>query len=221
MNKILILLIAINIPFVSIAQEDIEKLYGEWNYYRIVDACGQDSEVVLESTLTITPFLDDSVRITLSTDTFADVEYNVQLESTTNENIWRFDDFYQDMCPGDITLIENDSLTIRNSCLCLACHCGGEYYYTRVSNPSPCTNTATDEWQIYPNPVEDNLTISRLYSENSASRIHIYDEAGKSIELLMVKSECTTIDFINLPSGVYYVEIMDSEGYLIEKIVKN
>ena len=221
MNRILFFLMVFAVPFIATAQDDVENLYGEWNYYRVIDACGQDSEVMLNATLRIEPFIDDSISITLSFDTFGDFNNTLLLESTAKENVWRFDDFYQDMCPGSLTLVENDSLTISNYCACLACHCGGEYFYTKKSDFDYCVHTATDDWQIYPNPVLDNLTLSRQYTESSNPEIHIYNGVGKSIESFVVNSECMNIDLSTLPSGIYYIEIYDTKGKILEKIVKN
>ena len=221
MRRLFILLMIINAPFIMKSQQSIENLYGEWNNYRVIDACGNDHEPWVETKLIIEPFISDSIRLTLNRDLYEEETTNVFLEATSNENEWTFEAYFEDyLCLRNITFIENDSIVVKSQCACLACHCGGNYFFTKAMNTSFSGNIGTDDWEIYPNPVSDKLTISSPFTENSESKIRIYNCVGNLVEFIDVNSEYTIIDLSNLLLGIYYIEIITKTGKAFRKIVK-
>jgi hypothetical protein len=72
-------------------------------------------------------------------------------------------------------------------------------------------------FSIYPNPTPEQLFIVNGFSETEA--IHIYSMEGK----LMISEASNTeeIDVSSLPSGIYFIEISNSEGQKhVQKFIK-
>ena len=70
--------------------------------------------------------------------------------------------------------------------------------------------------QLFPNPVQNNLTISTSYSDYQS--VEILDMTGK---VLAVKNENTSnLDFSKFESGIYFVKIDWIDTSLIYKIIK-
>lgn len=75
---------------------------------------------------------------------------------------------------------------------------------------------AKKEVHLFPNPVQNNLTISTLNSDYQS--VEILDLTGK---VLTVKNENTTnIDFSGFESGIYFVKINWMETSINYKIIK-
>ena len=78
-------------------------------------------------------------------------------------------------------------------------------------------------FQIYPNPVEDQLYL--LLSTNlNVKNIRVYDIQGRLIrqEIPGQTDDLIEIETANLPSGLYFVEVIDDTGgSSIERFVKN
>lgn len=73
---------------------------------------------------------------------------------------------------------------------------------------------ASDGISIYPNPVENILTVQA--SDMSIANIVVSDISGKK----MLESKSTTIDLSALSSGTYIVNIYTSKGLVTKQIVK-
>lgn len=72
---------------------------------------------------------------------------------------------------------------------------------------------------IYPNPFKEKLTI-KYYGIETIDVFNIVGDKVKTIELSALENK-VEIDFINLPSGIYFYRSV-KEGYIVEtkKIVK-
>lgn len=77
----------------------------------------------------------------------------------------------------------------------------------------------SDDFIIYPNPVVDKLTIDT--SKVAFETIQVFNMNG---QLIQTKTETTngfvTIDFSNLESGVYFLNINTSKGKVYKRVVK-
>ncbi len=76
------------------------------------------------------------------------------------------------------------------------------------------------EVKLYPNPVEDQLTIqsSNLKSYNKAQ---IYSTTGQLLSTYNVKKEATTsINVANLPKGIYILQITSEKEMISTKFIK-
>ena len=76
-------------------------------------------------------------------------------------------------------------------------------------------------WMIYPNPTNNFITIEGLF--NGKTKIEIFDNLGKIIKNFSVISNgfaVETIDLSEIKNGIYFIQISNSEGNTIKKIVK-
>ncbi|WP_417197821.1 T9SS type A sorting domain-containing protein [Bizionia sp.] len=73
---------------------------------------------------------------------------------------------------------------------------------------------AIDTLKIYPNPVEDYLTIT----SKTSLKLHLYNLQGQLVKTVKVDKN-TTVDFNGLPSGFYFLRSIDHNFY--KKIIKH
>lgn len=74
------------------------------------------------------------------------------------------------------------------------------------------------EFLLFPNPTQNQVTISS--SKDFAGKDYrIFNQLGKIVSLGKLESSNTTINLKDLPSGLYFVYIVDDENYTF-KIVK-
>lgn len=71
---------------------------------------------------------------------------------------------------------------------------------------------------IYPNPVQDRLTITLDYFSGNASA-EVYNSIGQLINSTPVSPEAQ-LDFSNLPKGIYIVKVTNGEKTAAKRIVK-
>ena len=71
--------------------------------------------------------------------------------------------------------------------------------------------------KIFPNPVEDVLTIE---SADEMVKIHLFDLVGNAIFQKKQKGKQTTIQLTTVPAGIYNLRITTTNGDYIEKIIK-
>ena len=69
-------------------------------------------------------------------------------------------------------------------------------------------------FNVYPNPVKENLTI-----EAEEGVVRIYDMNGQ-VFYESTHVQKSTVDFSNLSSGVYFVEVTTSAGTSTQKVIK-
>jgi hypothetical protein len=70
---------------------------------------------------------------------------------------------------------------------------------------------------VYPNPMNESLTVSMLSNHKLQSAI-IYDLVGNEI----IRSNKSDIDVSHLQSGVYVIRVIDNNGNTYsQKVVKN
>lgn len=79
----------------------------------------------------------------------------------------------------------------------------------------------TDNWIIYPNPTNDNITVEGFSEE--INTISVIDNIAK----VVMKKETTSYGFVSekidlslLESGIYFVQITGSNNRIIKKIIK-
>lgn len=107
---------------------------------------------------------------------------------------------------------------------------------TNVSNPptqiyfggvvtSPCTTVGVDEKEIqntifiYPNPATDRITIN-LKIELKDAQVEIFNELGVRVSKEKLFSGLSNeIHLVNLPPGIYFVKISNSEWIWTQKII--
>ena len=75
--------------------------------------------------------------------------------------------------------------------------------------------------KVFPNPTTDKLNIY-LLADNTQRTMVMYDVNGKNIYTQSLNDMITTLDVQKIPSGVYYLKIMDVKGNIVhtEKFIK-
>lgn len=94
----------------------------------------------------------------------------------------------------------------------------GELYFGAMG----CTNLNTesfvfDEVTLYPNPVENLITVTNPDNIKFSEAI-IFDDLGRVIKTYTITNN--TIDVSNLESGLYLLELSNDQGKTTKKIVK-
>ena len=77
---------------------------------------------------------------------------------------------------------------------------------------------ANDQISVYPNPINDVLTIQDLMS---GSFIELYDVTGKVIYNSKVQESQIRIDLSDFPSGVYHLIVQHEGGAEFKRLLKN
>ena len=74
-------------------------------------------------------------------------------------------------------------------------------------------------FRVYPNPVNDILTIENELS--SDSKLTIVDINGRIVKNVSSSSSLTSINVSDLNSGIYFVNIETDQGKVTKKVIKN
>jgi hypothetical protein len=94
----------------------------------------------------------------------------------------------------------------------------GSYTYSGVSTLSDCSNAAQGIL-ISPNPAKDRVVISGLPA--GKNKLILYDVKGQLLQTIYPVADPGTIDLSRYASGIYLLQIQDTNGNLIhEKIIK-
>jgi hypothetical protein len=83
--------------------------------------------------------------------------------------------------------------------------------------PTAVASAADYGVQIYPNPVVDNVVIE---SATDIREVRVFDAQGKLLQLVDNQQVTTTLSLSALPSGVYFVRVVNGQGVHVSKIVK-
>lgn len=82
------------------------------------------------------------------------------------------------------------------------------------------TRQLKKEVNIYPNPFSDNVRIEYLNWNSSIVIIELFDQLGRLIFQEEKSTQENSIDFSNVPSGIYTLKINDIESSRVVRIVK-
>lgn len=77
--------------------------------------------------------------------------------------------------------------------------------------------TTTSALKVYPNPVNNMLTIE---SASVISNIQIIDIYGKVLQNINTTSDQVVTDFSDYATGIYFVKIFDNTGSKTQKVIK-
>lgn len=169
------------------------------------------SNIILK---TVNPNLDDDNDSVLNE--FEDLNNDTILnnEDSDSDGIFNFLDNDDD---GDGVLTINEDYNLNGSPLDDDANTNGIPDYLDNAMVLNSRNfESKKDVLIYPNPVQNNLTISALHSDYQS--IEVLDLSGK---VLAVKNENTSnIDFSGFESGIYFVKINWMDISMIYKIIK-
>ena len=123
-----------------------------------------------------------------------------------------------------VTMLDTRSL---DNFIAVSTH-GNGAYSANISNPWQITNHSSEELKqlkAYPNPLNKNELLKIEFENNSIQNLEvsILDILGNTIpseyyKLNILDKKYISIQFINLSSGIYFINIQTDNGYWIEKI---
>ena len=120
---------------------------------------------------------------------------------------------YQGQCDGNNGLLIQDSLWFQ----------GPEHKIPPYVGPT-VTDVAADPEQdegllVYPNPFENVLNIEgEIFQSGQSYTVNVIDHTGRLI--LQMEQESSELYLGNLPSGLYFIQILTTGNQYTSKIVK-
>lgn len=134
----------------------------------------------------------------------------VRLYETIIENIGSLngiigdhDLFIGDGCYGGFVCYESDQFLL------------GSYFFPKCAFTSSIATLSNSNLSIFPNPAQDEVRFQLKGSK--IKRIQIYDISGVEI----MSSTLSRIDVSKFPSGLYFIIVSDSQGYVYsERLIK-
>jgi hypothetical protein len=76
-----------------------------------------------------------------------------------------------------------------------------------------------DKLLIYPNPSSTQITIELPHTQQKNTILTIYNLNGQQLITQKITEQKTVVDVSALPSGVYFVKVVDTEMVMVGKIV--
>ncbi len=83
-----------------------------------------------------------------------------------------------------------------------------------------------DELTLYPNPMNDNATLTIVFElpQQSDATIQLYDQVGRLLQTQLIEgyngTNTTELDMSNLPKGAYFVRLLAKDLNLTKKLIK-
>jgi len=96
------------------------------------------------------------------------------------------------------------------------------FMISRAPTSVNSVNRNTEDVQLYPNPVINDLNV--LYDASlDIKTIAVYNIIGKLVAVYKVPSTSANLNLENVPSGIYFVRLANSQGEVVitRKITKN
>ena len=148
------------------------------------------------------------------------IEYslnNANLLTTPNPGTWMSLDIPLDEFTAITNADRNDLVQ-----LIFSSDMGTVYYdniYFHKNTSLSINNIVSTSFNAYPNPTENNWTIST--QDILMHTINIYDVLGNKISSISPNNNKTIIDGSNLSKGVYFAQIKTSDGISSIKLIKD
>ena len=76
-----------------------------------------------------------------------------------------------------------------------------------IQGETGINETAETDFRIYPNPVQNELTISGYRLPMANTMAQLYDVAGRKISEIQIASGTTRVNTVNLEAGIYFLEL--------------
>jgi photosystem II stability/assembly factor-like uncharacterized protein len=99
---------------------------------------------------------------------------------------------------------------------------GGVAYRYYVNTTAIETELDTANWQIFPNPAQDEVHFSMTDFASMGTDLHfsIWNHLGQKVkELALIQGE-QTISVADLPSGMYFVIVENDKKRMVKKLIK-
>lgn len=97
----------------------------------------------------------------------------------------------------------------------------------KIQGSIACSSTGIIEmnnhdYDVYPNPVLNNLTINFTNTENEMAQMEVYNSLGKKVLFTAVSKLNSTVSFGDLPNGIYIIRLLNKNNistFKVQKIV--
>lgn len=93
-------------------------------------------------------------------------------------------------------------------------------YLAATTTTSVSNLTSEEEWQLFPNPVQDVFTLSSHSFRPGRCRMTLLDSSGKVLENQSIDSPAYRVDMQALPKGFYFVQVMSEGRKQMFKVVR-
>lgn len=97
-----------------------------------------------------------------------------------------------------------------------------EIDYVKVFQESSLSTANFDQENtinLYPNPIEDNLTI-KVNTKWSGKEVRVYSILGKEVKRFILKKSYTSYDFSALKEGVYFMRFEVGGKTYMKRVIK-
>jgi hypothetical protein len=93
-------------------------------------------------------------------------------------------------------------------------------YLAATTTTSVSNLTSEEEWQLFPNPVQDVFTLSSHSFRPGRCQMTLLDSSGKVLENQSIDSPAYRVDMQALPKGFYFVQVMSEGRKQMFKVVR-
>ncbi|AXE21780.1 hypothetical protein DR864_28310 (plasmid) [Runella rosea] len=99
--------------------------------------------------------------------------------------------------------------------------CGTKYSFAYAVTIATALNPLlNDEWNVYPNPVSNGITVENKASSTVSATVALWNSSGQQLQSFNLNRPQENYQLGHLPSGVYYLEIKEGSKTITKKIVK-
>ena len=176
----------------------------------------------------------DSVQILVPAVLIPSFTYHISRDTVTFNSdssgghirsyFWNFGNSDTNTLPNPKYIYHNSDSSYR-VCLTIADNFGCAYTYCRtlrIMASGILIIPAQTEWDIYPNPFNDELNINSKTGHTSIQCIEMYDMLGRAIIEPQLNTMNTTIrlNVSNLAKGIYQLKIKATNAEYVMKVVK-
>jgi hypothetical protein len=192
-------------------EEELDSIeYGDWILFKNVDLTDLKSIDVRVASL------NDNSRIEFRTGSYGgSLLTNVSISNTGSTSIWETAsaDLYSEMeGEYDVYLVFKGS-TSSDDLLNI-----NWLQFNSTSTGIAETNFASEEIQLFPNPVVDDITITGALG----AKVVLYNILGNLISITSIESDEQTISMNELSSGYYLLKVIKSDGTIESfKVIKD
>ncbi|HEX8517315.1 MAG TPA: choice-of-anchor L domain-containing protein [Bacteroidia bacterium] len=89
-----------------------------------------------------------------------------------------------------------------------------------LADPTGIEKYRNDVFTVYPNPGTGMFVLTDKGQELAGSTVNVLNVLGEAVISERITNEKTTLDLTNFDSGIYFVNVVTTEGLISSKIIK-
>jgi len=199
---------SLSVPSFSFATDSLGKVSTK----RIANFYGYSNPIIIDSAGTTFMYSGAQNGYVYK---FGNIDGNISGNFTTDStylNIW--EGINSIVSIADVTNDGNLDMLVGN-------YSGGVAFYKGSSSPSTViTENNITEFNIYPNPTKNTITINLGNNNLKNANFKVIDLLGKEIHTQQVNSQKTTINLSKYSKGIYLIKFSNDLGSKVYKIIK-